>query len=72
MSGAAFGESGAGCFSCRYWSEDDDGDGRGCCAVLLNEQSAMGWRTLPGHICVDWFPAKTKPEVPKTKTEGAA
>ncbi len=42
------------CSLCRYWSEDDSGDGRGCCAILLNDEKARGWRTLPTDTCVHY------------------
>lgn len=46
------------CADCRYWSEDDDGDGRGCCALLLNELYVEGWRTKPTDGCTDFRPAE--------------
>jgi hypothetical protein len=42
------------CAECLHWSEDDDGDGRGCCAVKLNDFTARGWRTTPDFTCLEW------------------
>jgi hypothetical protein len=42
------------CETCRWWSEDDDGDGRGACTILLNDVAARGWRTMPDYRCSKW------------------
>lgn len=42
------------CESCRYFSEDDDGDGHGCCALALNDLTQRGWRTRPDYYCTQW------------------
>lgn len=46
--------AGHNCVNCRHWSTDDDGDGLGCCALLLNTPGHGGWRTKPDHTCQDW------------------
>jgi len=45
------------CATCAWYSEDDDGDGHGCCPILLNDPEARGWRTLPSHSCDQWLPS---------------
>jgi hypothetical protein len=42
------------CAACMWWAQDDDGDGLGACAVLLNDPEARGWRTLPDYGCERW------------------
>lgn len=44
----------ASCGTCFYFSEDDDGDGHGCCALALNDPTSRGWRTRPTDSCTDW------------------
>lgn len=39
------------CGTCSHYSEDDDGDGRGCCAVMLNDPAAVDWRPRPIDGC---------------------
>ena len=43
------------CVTCRHFSEDDDGDGRGCCALALNDPAYRGWRMRPTDSCTDWI-----------------
>jgi hypothetical protein len=50
------------CSSCAMWSTDDDGDGRGCCAILVNNPAARGWRTLPRDVCIKWEPSMNTPK----------
>lgn len=42
------------CEACSWWSKDDDGDGLGSCAILLNDPAARGWRTEARGSCVVW------------------
>ena len=43
----------ARCETCGWWSGDDDGDGRGCCALRLNDPECRDWRTRPDDGCAE-------------------
>jgi hypothetical protein len=42
------------CASCKWFADDDDGDGHGACTLLLNNPAERGWRVRPDHWCREW------------------